>query len=99
MWLGQGTPVLQLASILHLSSSVMVHFSHDFALIFPIQLYPTLIFSTSGWRPSHSQPPGIGIMAALRETDLVRFDFQVSYIVEERRLKGEEELMLEEPSW
>ena len=38
-------------------------------------------------------------MAALRETDLVRFDFQVSYIVEERRLK--EELMLEEPrrSW
>lgn len=39
---------------------------------------------------------GIGIMAALRETDLVRFDFQVSYIVEERRLKGEEELMLEE---
>lgn len=94
MWLGQGTPVLQLASILHLSSSVMVHFSHDFALIFPIQLYPTLVFSTSG---SHSQP-GIGIMAALRETDLVRFDFQVSYIVEERRLKGEEELMLEEPS-
>ena len=40
--------------------------------------------------------PGIGIMAALRETDLVRFDFQVSYIVEERRLKEKEELILEE---
>eukprot|EP00434_Breviolum_minutum_P036311 symbB.v1.2.032169.t1/scaffold3815.1/size82879/4 len=32
---------------------------------------------------------GIGIVAALRETNLARFDFQVSYIVEERRLAEE----------
>lgn len=32
---------------------------------------------------------GLGIIAALRETDAAVFDFQRSYIVEERRLQEE----------
>ncbi|CAK9048006.1 unnamed protein product [Durusdinium trenchii] len=39
---------------------------------------------------------GVGFIAAFRETDMMRFDFQVSYIVEERRLQESDELVFEE---
>eukprot|EP00913_Durusdinium_trenchii_P026717 g25064.t1 len=41
---------------------------------------------------------GVGFIAAFRETDMMRFDFQVSYIVEERRLQESDEFIVDHGS-
>ncbi|CAJ1362126.1 unnamed protein product, partial [Effrenium voratum] len=39
---------------------------------------------------------GVGVTAAMRESGMSRVDFQVSYIVEERRLRAEDDLAFED---